>query len=129
MITHITKEDLEHAPTFSDIAAEVGSFFGPQTVLIGHNINFDLTILKRFLPVEPYAVIDTFPLTQSLIHFLPSYALEVINKSLISKNPSHHKEDASSYHHALYDAAASFHVFSACIHHLGELIEAYPELT
>lgn len=45
-IHHITDEDVASAPAFPEIAAEVESFI-EHTVVVGHNIGFDLTILKN----------------------------------------------------------------------------------
>ena len=71
-ITGLSMEKLETAPTRNEIEQEIWSFFGEQTIIIGHNIGFDLEFLKKFFPnLKWKAEIDTFRLAQSLIHYAP----------------------------------------------------------
>ena len=47
---------------------------------------FDLSFLSRFFPSLKYAFsIDTFQLSQAMVPYSPSYALEIISQSLEEK--------------------------------------------
>ena len=86
-ITGINIEDIANAPTPQDILPNIKQFFTENTVLIGHNIKFDLAFLHKFFPDLSYAEsIDTFPLAQGVIHYQPSYALEVLVPGLNAHN-------------------------------------------
>ena len=47
-ITGLSVEKLEHAPTRAEVEQEISTFFWDQTVIIGHNIGFDLEFLRKF---------------------------------------------------------------------------------
>lgn len=80
-------ESLTDAPSFSEISSKVESFFDSSSVIVGHNVQFDISVLKQHLHVPYHAVIDTFPLAQTVMPFSQSYALEVLHKTLEKKKP------------------------------------------
>jgi DNA polymerase III epsilon subunit-like protein len=49
-ITGITIEDIIKAPTKEEILAKISHFFDENTVIIWHNIQFDLKFLNKFFP-------------------------------------------------------------------------------
>lgn len=134
-ITGLSLEKLEHAPSRNQVAEEIANFFGEKTVIIGHNIGFDLEFLKKYFPTLTWgAEIDTFRLAQNLIHYAPSYALEVLceslqqkpNFQLILKNLQLSLGDDASFHDAFFDAKLSFALFWYLIEKIEGLGEKYP---
>ncbi|MBP6910243.1 hypothetical protein KBC03_01445 [Patescibacteria group bacterium] len=102
-------------------------------------MQFDMRVLKQHMDVQPYSVIDTFPLAQALIPFTPSYALEVLDKSLTAANSKNAKPatetttaesstKVTSHHDALYDAYATQRLFFGCIDRLTTIVKKYPEV-
>lgn len=98
----------------------MASFFGENTVIIGHNINFDLGFLENFFPdLHWKSSIDTFRLSQALIHYVPSYALEVLI-DLLKTKPTFQQvlkqlqidlEAEANFHDAFFDAKLSIALF------------------
>lgn len=86
-ITGLSTESLNSAPTPDEILDEISHFFGDNTVIVGHNIAFDLHFLAKFFPSLTWcASVDTFKLSQALLHYVPSYAQEVLIAQLQSKS-------------------------------------------
>lgn len=120
IVTYLTQtslESLQSAPEFETIIPSIMDFLDEKTVLIGHNIAFDLAFLSRFVDRTPLYSIDTFPLTKTCLHFLPSYALEVIAHTLWI-----HTGNA---HDALADCVMNKDVFLHCIRHLQTIRKEY----
>ncbi|MDD3263239.1 MAG: 3'-5' exonuclease [Candidatus Absconditabacteria bacterium] len=116
-ITGINIEDIAKAPTPQDILPNIKQFFTENTVLIGHNIKFDLAFLHKFFPDLSYAEsIDTFPLAQGVIHYQPSYALEVL-------------VPGENAHNALQDTRNALILFQKVIERLELLQTKYPILS
>ncbi|MDR2190845.1 MAG: 3'-5' exonuclease [Candidatus Peribacteria bacterium] len=85
-ITKIETAQLVFAPTIADILPQIERFFDEQTIIIGHNIAFDMAFLQKMLPNVPkFATFDTFQLAQALIPYPSSYALEVLMQHLEDK--------------------------------------------
>lgn len=134
-ITGLSIEKLATAPTCKEIEQEIWSFFGDQTIIIGHNIGFDLDFLKKYFPNLTWkAEIDTFRLSQSLIHYAPSYALEVLCEALqqkptfqqILKSLQLSLGDDASFHDAFFDAKLSIALFWYLIERVRLLTINYP---
>lgn len=71
--------------------------------------------------------IDTLPLAQALMPFSPSYALEVLERSLDKKHIE--KTDIEGTNHdALYDAYATQRVFLECIARLAQTYKQFPQI-
>ena len=116
-ITGISVDDIANAPTPQDILPNIKQFFTENTVLIGHNIKFDLEFLHKFFPNLSYAdTIDTFPLSQGVIHYQPSYALEVL-------------VPGENAHNALQDTKNALILFQKVIERLELLQTKYPILS
>ncbi|GHW02726.1 hypothetical protein AGMMS50249_5120 [candidate division SR1 bacterium] len=147
-ITKIKTAELVFAPTIADIAQEIQHFFTPNTIIIGHNISFDICFLKRILPnVEFYDSFDTFALSQTLIPYPPSYALEILLSHLSEKplfitrkqkfglNSENSTKEISSlsgenhaFHDAFYDTKSALALFCYLIEFIYEIINSTPNI-
>ncbi|MCX6825480.1 MAG: 3'-5' exonuclease [candidate division SR1 bacterium] len=133
-ITGLSISELETAPTREEILGNIENFFGENTIIIGHNIKFDLDFLNKYFPTLNYKTsIDTFSLAQTIIHYAPSYALEVLIENLkaekvfntIFSDEDHGNEKA---HDAFFDTKNSLKLFLYFVQHVYTLIELYPNL-
>lgn len=122
-VTGFQLEDLEHVPDITELIPQIQHFFTGNTIIIGHNIWFDIAILQRYLDVSPKHQIDTFPLSKTFFHFQPSYALDVLNQQLQKKGEGRTGE--GSAHDALYDSFASMMLFKYCVTRLTKLRHHY----
>lgn len=136
-ITWISIDDISPAPKINDLQNNIKEFFGENVVLVWHNIQFDIDFIKRYLPdLEFYDSIDTFYLSQNLVHFAPSYALDVLVEHLMSKdsfvkileNIHDEKININNSHNALFDAKNSLSLFFYFISDIAFLIKEYPVL-
>lgn len=113
-ITGISIDDIANAPTPQDILPQIQWFFTDNTILIGHNIRFDLEFLHKFFPELSYANnIDTYPLAQGMIHYQSSYALEVL-------------VPGENAHNALQDTKNALTLFQKIIEKIENLQTKYP---
>ena len=138
-ITNINLEDLVSAPNPSEVEIEVARFFGDNTVIIWHNIAFDLSFLNRFFPSLKYAFsIDTFQLSQAIVPYAPSYALEILSDFLEEKPLflqrkskfwlSFTSDDSVNFHDALFDTKATLALFCYIVEFLWLIQENTPIL-
>ena len=133
-ITGLSISDLEIAPTREEVLPQIEKFFWENCIIIGHNIGFDLDFLKKYFPSLKYATsIDTLTLAQTIVHYAPSYALEVLIENLKAEklfnnifSDEDHGEEKS--HDAFFDTKNSIKLFLYFIAYLYELIDAYPNL-
>lgn len=141
-ITNINIEDLSSAPTPSEIEKEISHFFWDNTVIIWHNIAFDLSFLNRFFPPLKYTFsIDTFQLSQAMVPYAPSHALEILSnyleeKPLFLKRKSKfwlkfalENEEQENFHDAFFDTKETLVLFCYLIDFLWEVQEKIPVLT
>lgn len=134
-ITGIDLADVNNAPSIFDLRWEIEKFFGDNVILIGQNIAFDLSFIKKyFSDISYYDTIDTFPMAQNLVHYAPSYALDVLIEHLMPRKEfslcfaNIHKWvkfDVTQAHDALYDAKNALALFSYIISDMWELIKKY----
>ena len=137
-ITWISLEDLNGAPSIFDLKKDIELFFGDNVVLIWHNIQFDIDFIERYFPdIWYYDSIDTFNMSQNLVHFAPSYALDVLVEYLMSRKEfknifsiihKNQKFDVSKSHDALYDVKNSLSLFFYFIFYMTDLVKKYPNL-
>lgn len=67
MITHITDAMLAGKPTWADIQAKVADFIGDNTVILGHNVFFDIAMLATHgIDLTHHKIVDTFELSEIL---------------------------------------------------------------
>ena len=133
-ITGLSISDLETAPSRETVEQEIQKFFWENSIIIWHNIGFDLDFLKKYFPSLIYhSKIDTMNLAQTIVHYAPSYALEVLIENLktekafnvIFSNEEHGEEKS---HDAFFDTKNSIKLFLYFIQYLYELIASYPNL-
>jgi len=135
-ITWINESDIANAPTIKDIDHKFRSLFDENTIIIGQNIGFDIAFMERFFPdIIYHGSIDTYPWAKSLIHFVPSFALEVLcqylsdNKELFIdiRKKLGMQEQQSNFHDALYDAKSAAALFLYMISHVHSILQTYPQ--
>ena len=134
-ITKLSIQQLESAPRPEEIIEEIQWFFWEDTIIVGHNISFDLHFLEKFFPwLKRKTTLDTFKLSQTLIHYPASYAQEVLIQQLKSKQ-SYQKlsaqlkiDEEEHFHDAFYDAKLSASLFLYLIDRIRTLISTYPVL-
>lgn len=134
-ITWFTLESFANAPSLQSLKDQVLPYFGDDVILIGHNIWFDIQFVEKyFWKIAYHATIDTFPLTQRLVHFAPSYALDVLSEYLqkfqrfVDYWKIHHIDDEKHFHDALYDCICAAVVFLYCVDYVQELTRYFPIL-
>ena len=83
-VHHITNEAVKTAPVFSE--SEAGRWLeahnGPDAVIVGHNIEFDLGMLQKEGLVWQGGVIDTLKCTRRLIPECEQYGLQYLRYEL-----------------------------------------------
>jgi DNA polymerase III epsilon subunit-like protein len=106
-------------------------------VIIGHNIGFDLEFLKKFFPsLKRKSSIDTFRLSQTLLHYVPSYALEVLVEILETKpyfqeilqKVQPHIAEEENFHDAYFDSKLTIALFWYLVKRVELLTTKYPIL-
>jgi len=119
--TWIDISQLKKAPNFNDIKNSLIRFFDEKTVLVWHNINFDIWFMEKYLWEFKYFVsFDTYIYSKLLLHFEQSYALEILADKYWFKWQSHD---------ALADSIMSMKLFKIIITKLEKLIWKYPFLS
>ena len=136
-ITWLSVEKLQNAPHCNDLLAQLEPFFWENTVIVWHNIWFDLEFLKKFFPSLKWkSSIDTFRLSQALLHYVPSYALEVLIELLneksefqeIMKKVQPYLSEDENFHDAYYDSKLTIALFEYLVKKLDWIISNYPIL-
>lgn len=118
--TWIKTEDILNAPSFDEIKKELVDFFDEKAVLIWHNIQFDINFMEKYLWKIPYlTTFDTYTYSRLLLHFEPSYALEILADKYDFKRNAHD---------AFEDSLMSIELFKLLIKKTTKLIKKYPFL-
>lgn len=138
-ITWISLEKIQGAPFIEEIQDKIFEFFGDNTILIGHNIQFDVHFLTKYFPdIKFYDSIDSFQLAQTFVHFPPSYALEVLVEFMQKDflfvewfKLMYPKEDFTIdlSHDALIDSKNSLSILIYFAKYIDKLSKKYPELS
>ena len=141
-ITNIDPKDLISAPTPSEVEKEISRFFWKSTIVVWHNIAFDLSFLNRFFPSLKYAFsIDTFQLSQAMVPYVPSYALEILSNYLEEKplflqrkskfwlSFTSENSEKGTFHDAFFDTKATLALFCYLIDFLWQVQEKTPALS
>lgn len=133
-ITGLTIDDIINAPSRALVCKEISDLFIDNPLIIGHNIWFDIHFLQKFFPtittsISSICSIDTFTLSQYLIHYATSYSLEslidVITTTNQYTNNSDTDTDSYDYHNALEDCKASMKLAYYLEQHLQLLSKQY----
>jgi len=141
-ITNIDLKDLETAPNPSEVEKEISRFFWKNTIVVWHNIAFDLSFLNRFFPSLKYSFsIDTFQLSQAMVPYAPSYALEILSSHLEEKplflqrkskfwlSFTDDSSEQGTFHDAFFDTKATLALFCYLVNFLNQIQEKTPVLT
>ena len=114
VLTRITPDALEGKPEMSALKAEIANRIGPNTVIIGQNVGFDIDMLKgEGIDVSDRLWLDTSMLASLVFPELKSYSLAYMSKAL---NLNH-----SPVHRALGDVNATLELFERIWNRLAEL--------
>ena len=101
-LTGIAQAEVDRAPPFAAIAAELEQFIGMYPV-VGHNISFDLGFLRKHGTNLANDSLDTWELASILLPSNRDYSLAGLAKEMVVEN--------SRPHRALADAQATREVF------------------
>ena len=112
-LTGITDDDVKYAPGVHLITSKLADFVG-RDVVIGHNVGFDLSFLRRHAILQRNAHIDTFELAGILVPHAGRYSLESLVQTL-----GVHLE--SQTHRALDDARLTHLLFVALMERAAQL--------
>lgn len=102
----ITPQMVQDAPTFSGVWEEIKDIFS-NNLLVGHNIKFDLSCIKKLLKKNgieaqnPY-YIDTLEIAKQIVPDLESYKLPSLCK--------YYHINIANHHNALDDSRATFYL-------------------
>ena len=122
-VTWVALDDLEDAPSIDEILTDIQSFFDDKTIVIGHNISFDVAMLQKYREYAPLAQLDTYVLWKSCAHFKASYALDVLHREI--EKDTKKMSTSVKYHDALADSYAAAELFQRCIQRITHLRHTY----
>ncbi|HAG07669.1 MAG TPA: DNA polymerase III subunit epsilon, partial [Peptococcaceae bacterium] len=111
-LTGISEAHLSRAPGWAEVRPRVRTFLGGLP-LLGHNVSFDASFLKRWGADTFGPLLDTAALARIVLPTAPSYRLETLCRML------HIPREAS--HRAAPDAAAAVHLFGVLRESLASL--------
>ena len=89
-LTGITDQMVLQAPAITAVIPELARFVG-RSAILGHNVKFDLSFLKRYNFFESNDVIDTYDLAAVLLPTNSRYNLGALAKSLQILLPATHR--------------------------------------
>ncbi|GAB4537470.1 MAG: helicase C-terminal domain-containing protein [Anaerolineae bacterium] len=105
-LTGITPDDVRNAPPLFEVLPDLSRFVGNNPI-VGHNIGFDLSFLRRRGRFQANAGIDTFELAGILLPHAARYSLGILAQTLGITLPATHR--------ALDDALATHALFIALL--------------
>ncbi|MFA4836683.1 MAG: 3'-5' exonuclease, partial [Dehalococcoidia bacterium] len=111
-LCHISQEEVDAAPPFSEVTAKLISFLEGCSP-VGHNVSFDLNFLAAKGINPPYPVYDTYELAKLLLPGLSERSLSAVAAHLGIPHPSAHR--------ALADAVVAKEVFIVLLKKLHDL--------
>lgn len=99
-LTHITNEQVAHAPLLEEVAKEIYQLL-QGTTFVAHNVFFDYQFLKQELlrcgcPELQLKAIDTVELTQIFYPTLPSYRLSDLAQQFQLSHERPHQADSDA---------------------------------
>lgn len=103
-LTGITNEMVSNAPPLSSVLGEVARFVG-DSLIVGHNISFDLSFLRRKRILRSNEALDTYEMASVLIPGAGRYNLRALGHALGIPYPYDDK------HRALPDARLTRLIF------------------
>jgi ATP-dependent DNA helicase DinG len=107
-LTGIHNEMVVSAPYLQDVYADFLDFVGNVPIL-GHNIGFDLSFLRRRGGLMQNPIIDTFEMAAVLLPGIERYSLGTLATVLNIPDPASHRGQGA--HGAMYDARLTYAVY------------------
>lgn len=117
-LTGITQEELDESPAFIDVQDDIRARIGSRPI-VGHNVSFDISMLRGEGMDFSNTSIDTYRLASSMLPNMPNYQLGTIATHLGYEIPDDDR------HRALGDALGTVHVFQRLL----ELLDEYDPAT
>ena len=111
-LTGITQSEANQAPALSSVISPLGSFVKGYPI-VGHNVPFDLSFLKRHNLFLNNLAIDTFELASILLPHVARYSLGTLAEALGITFPTRHR--------ALEDAVATKDLFLGLLQQASKL--------
>ncbi|HYF87474.1 3'-5' exonuclease [Azospirillum sp.] len=106
----ISNDDVESAPTISDIADDI-MMWTDGSVVIGHNVRVDVDIIKRSIPEwKPAMAIDTLRIAKIVLPGMESYSLQKLGLRLGCSDEAA-RISGKTHHSALYDSVLTALLF------------------
>ncbi len=103
-LTGINQQEADAAPSLFSQLPRLARFVG-QAPVIGHNVSFDLSFLRRHNVLQTNAALDTWRLSQVLVPHADRYSLSTLAEELDIRLPATHRAlDDARVTHALFVA-------------------------
>lgn len=116
-LTHIKTEDLKGKPAFVDVIKELEAVLTPETIVVGQNIQFDVSMVKgEGLDLSSYPTYDTAMLASLAFPEARSFSLGYLSRLLSLPH--------EPVHRALGDVRATMALADACLARFAELSQA-----
>lgn len=128
-ITWFKLSDLEDAPYMEDIIDTIKEYFTEDSVLIWHNVDFDIWFLNKYLKVSYFAKFDTLDFAKQIFHFADSYALEILSEIMKDQwvfNIPAKFNWKNMYHDAFYDSLSCYNLFKYYFERVEYLSNKFP---
>lgn len=111
-IHHITNEFLEDKPTEESVFTYIHTFFGDNPVVVGHNVEFDIDMVKAMYQrndkeFKPQIALDTLEMARDLLTLK-----EVENYKLGTLTEIYGLDAGLTFHNALDDVRATLRVLN-----------------
>jgi len=107
-LTGIDNDMVKNAPPIEDAIAEFEKFLDDAPLIVGQNIKFDISFLKRYISLKYLSVIDTYFIDTAVLARLVWPGLKSFSLASLTKFISIDNKDA---HRALADAEATAIVY------------------
>ena len=120
-LTGITNEELfDEGKPPQDVFERFQTFLGEptETVLVGHNIEFDLNFLYKEIGMRNYSFYDTLTMSRVFLPWLKNYKLDTVCKEFGVALDQHHR--------SLYDSRATGEIFNFLLNMMK--VRNYPSL-
>ena len=128
IVQHVTWLDLEQlqtAPTLTELLPEISQWFKPWDVYVGQNISFDIAMLEKYLTIPDHTVVDTYVLARTLFPFLTTYSLGWIYEWWVTSQWRTPINSSQSAHDALYDSFMAHRVLLEAVTQFDQLRRKY----
>lgn len=89
-LTGITDHMVQDAPPLSDVIADLEAFVG-DTPILGHNVQFDLSFLRKYGLFKYNDAVDTYDLASVLLPNAERYSLSALSQALGIPIPATHR--------------------------------------